>query len=487
MTSRAAGSRQPGIGYPVRGPVPATARGRAQMPEDRGRMPVEGIPVCRTRNTGGAMLRAFLLKHFAEDLAQPPREKEEPVRDPRRNSGVALFMVLAAVSVLSVLATEFTYIAQVNQKMAFDSLDQLKAHYLAKSGMKISLLRLKAYAQVKALIGSMSGGGAGAPAGGGAMSAVPKQLLEQIWSFPFMFPIPTSLPGMSITDKEAIDDFTKNTGLEGQFSAKISSESAKYNLNRILAPFAAEPSASPGPSGAPSTNPNPSPSAGASPNVPTANQPSGGPSAAASFSPDAARKTLNDFLAQILQNKFDTDEDFQSEYRDFRMDDLMDGIVSWADRTYQRRLTPDENVWPAIKQAPFNTVSELHMVSPMNDDIYDLFATSLTVATTPGIDIDTMEETTLRALVPLMTPEEVQKFFTYRDSLDEDNLFKTRGRFLQVPLEQRGVLPRKPVDDRSVQERFGRRKVSRWLRTRPSSGSRFRRRSISRYACSRPG
>ena len=101
------------------------------------------------------------------------------------------------------------------------------------------------------------------------------------------------------------------------------------------------------------------------------------------------------------KNKFDSDQDFQAEYRDFRMEDLMDGIVGWADRSYTRRLQPpSDDPWPTMKQAPFNTVSEMHMIPPMTDELFDLFSTSLTVATTPGIDIDTMEETTLRASRP---------------------------------------------------------------------------------------
>jgi hypothetical protein len=61
------------------------------------------------------------------------------------NRGIAIFMVIASVAALAMLVSEFVYIAQISQSIAFSGLDQTKAHYLAKSGLKLSLLRLKAY------------------------------------------------------------------------------------------------------------------------------------------------------------------------------------------------------------------------------------------------------------------------------------------------------------------------------------------------------
>src|SRR5688500_7686398 len=94
--------------------------------------------------------------------------------------GVALFIVLAAVAILGLLVVEFTYVVQVNQRLAYDAADQLKAHYLAKSAFKISLPRLKAYQHVKGYVDGL----------GDNASMVPKGMLDKIWSFPFRYPIP---------------------------------------------------------------------------------------------------------------------------------------------------------------------------------------------------------------------------------------------------------------------------------------------------------
>ena len=328
-------------------------------------------------------------------LIPAPKKPQEPKSD---ESGIALFMVIAAMTVLSVLVTEFTYVAQVNSRMAFDSLDQIKAHYLAKSGLKLSLLRLKAYSQVSALL---TAGGAGAP-------AIPKSVLEKIWSFPFFYPFPTNLPGMTSGDKDAINAFQKESGLEGNYSAAIESESSKYNLNSILISYAAPvPSATPKPSGSPTPGPSVLP-----------------------FDPAGAEAGLTSHFQEIWDHKLVTDPDYAQEHRDFHIEDLMDNIFAWADVTYQQKSSAGRQIIP-IKKAPFYSVTELHMIYPMDDGLYELFTPGLTAATTPGINVNTMKELVLRAIVPFITDDEVTAFYKFRDSEDEDNNFKAADDFFK--------------------------------------------------------
>ena len=192
-------------------------------------------------------------------MASTPVAKRQmkPGKPPMADqSGIALFMVLAAISILALLTTELTFTSQMNQKLAYDGLDQVQALYLAKSGFKLSLLRLKAYQIVKDQISSMTGGSGSATSGSKA-PAVPQSLINKIWSFPFIFPIPSNLPGMTVGDKDQIDKFQKASGLEGSFTALIESESSKYNLNMILPGFTPSTQPSSSPSGQPSPAPSP--------------------------------------------------------------------------------------------------------------------------------------------------------------------------------------------------------------------------------------
>ena len=308
-------------------------------------------------------------------------------------SGIALFMVLGAVAVLALLITEFAYIASVSQNIAYGNLDQAKAHYLAKSGFKLSLLRLKAYQKVKDLSGAMGGGA--------ASSLVPKAMLEKIWSFPFMYPLPTQIPGLSQTDRDMIAKFQKSSQLEGSFTAVIESESGKMNLNSLIAPFG--PSPSPSPSISPVSTP-----------TPTGSPPP--------FDSAQARQSLELFFQNLITQKSESDSEFASQSRDLRFTDLMDQLIGWVDRTYQRQTSSDRDPIPS-KKAPFYSVSELHNLSLMDDELYDLFAPSLTALPTQGINVNTMKEETLHALIPLMNRDEIKDFFKYRDSPTEGSLF----------------------------------------------------------------
>jgi len=325
----------------------------------------------------------------------------------RDSSGIALFMVIAAVSVLAILVTEFTYIAQISQMIAFGGLDQTQAHYLAKSGLKLSLLRLKAFKQSKAIIASL---GAGA-------NAIPKSVIDKIWSFPFFYPFPTDIPGLGTTEKDAIAKFQKESSLEGKYSAIIESESSKYNLNMILPNFA--PSPVPGPSASPTPNP-PNGSNGTPAGTPNP-VPTG-------FNADEARKSLSDFLSALLNHKILDDPDLADVYRDVRVDELTDTIVSWADRKYERRTSSSHDPVP-MKRAPFYSLTELHMLPNIDDDLYNLFTPNLTAGLTQGINVNTIQKPTLKALLPMMTDDEITEFYKYRDSEDVDNQFQDSDKF----------------------------------------------------------
>lgn len=328
-----------------------------------------------------AWMRAFKLK---------AKKKDE--------SGIALFLVIASMSILAIIATEFTYIAQISQSIAFDGIDQVKAHYLAKTGYKLSLLRLKAYQNIKKTLESS-----------GAGKQVPKAIVERIWNFPFFYPIPKDLPGMTLVQKAEIEKFEKNTALEGSFTANIESDSHRLNLNNILPGFQAP-------------APSPSPSASAQ------------PSPAPSYNANEARQGLYDYFSSLLKNKFEADADFASDYRDFDLNEFMDALLGWSDRSYQRKhVGSHEEI--TSKQAPFYSVTELHMLPEMTDELYDLFGSGLTTTRTAGINVNFVGKETLRALFPEMTQDEVTEFFKYRDSQTEDHFFKTIENFYQYLLK----------------------------------------------------
>lgn len=302
-------------------------------------------------------------------------------------------MVLASVGVLSILVAEFVYVAQVNQRMAYDGIDQLKAHYLAKSGFKLSLLRLKAYKQLKDFVQSQ-----------GLGALVPKSLLDQVWSFPFTYPIPSTIPGLTMTQKDAIEKFQKGSSIDGRFTTIIESESSRFNLNSLVMN-------TPKADASPTPNPTPDGQGGGAPG------PNPTPTASA-FDAEAARKTLTELVVSLFQNKMKGDEEFAEEYRDLIVTDLSDAIIAWADPNYvsQNQRLDRDFPW---KKAPYYSVTELHLLPGMDDALYGVLAPAFTVSPTAGVNVNTVQKEMLHALFPQFTDEETAKFFTDRDPSPE--------------------------------------------------------------------
>lgn len=369
-----------------------------------------------------------------------------PEKKNKAQRGVALFMVLSAVGVLALLVTEFTYIAQISQQMAHDRLDQLQAFYQAKSAMKVSLLRLKAFKYAKDFLKNNSAG----------LPSISNQMLDQIWSFPFIFPLPTTIPGLTGSQKDQINAFQKESGLEGNFSAIIESESSRYNLNSLLAKFAPKKDQKGKEQDKPKGNEEDDKS-DKSEKPDTSAKPSGGQTE--EFNSDAARNSLSDLLFQTLNNKFQADEDFAGEYRDFKLEELVNNIIGWADKTYEVD-TPSMRDSPIpFKKAPFYSITELHMIAPMDDKIYDLFQPVLTVSSTGGINVNTIAEDMLKALVPNLTEEEVDAFFKFRDSKEEDNHFKKADDFFNYLKEKVGYYSNKEDELENFKKKLDERNI----------------------------
>lgn len=124
-------------------------------------------------------------------------------------SGIALFMVLVALALLSVLAVEIRYSSGVDSRISRNLKERLQAHYLAMSAARLSILRLHLYKEVKNL---KSGSGSA------VSEMISDSMLNQIWSSP--------TPPMPFTSmKEVI--------WPGVISSTIESEGSKIPINYL--------------------------------------------------------------------------------------------------------------------------------------------------------------------------------------------------------------------------------------------------------------
>ena len=189
----------------------------------------------------------------------------------RAERGVALLLVLVGLAVLALLAQENRYNAVVEQRMATNARDEMRAHYLAKSGIGLSRLVLRFQKQMDAiqipnimgmlgpLLGGLGGGAPGAPGAnplGGAAGAQPQSMSIQLWRMAKidchmlqqmvpeedpkkggLGPKPSSSKKFDFDDENpdlaASQKSRKFGGFEGCFDTVITDEEERINLNKL--------------------------------------------------------------------------------------------------------------------------------------------------------------------------------------------------------------------------------------------------------------
>lgn len=125
----------------------------------------------------------------------------------RQERGIAMLLVLIGIAVLALVANEVRYNSVVELRLATNQRDELRAHYLAKSGINLSRLMLRFQKQVDSIqlpnlggllssltgaggpLASLLGGGAAGGAnplaalagGAGAAGGAPSTMSIQLW------------------------------------------------------------------------------------------------------------------------------------------------------------------------------------------------------------------------------------------------------------------------------------------------------------------
>lgn len=92
------------------------------------------------------MRRFFSQKTARRHPAPPP--SPPGVRRDRRTRGVALIIAIISITLLTVVATEFAYNTRVDLQLAANQRDEVRAYYMARSGISLGRLLLRFQKQV---------------------------------------------------------------------------------------------------------------------------------------------------------------------------------------------------------------------------------------------------------------------------------------------------------------------------------------------------
>ncbi|RKG99855.1 type II secretion system protein GspK [Corallococcus carmarthensis] len=164
----------------------------------------------------------------AVNPAPPPSPAE---RKHRRSRGVALIIALVSITLLTVVATEFAYNSRVDLQLAANQRDEVRAYYMARSGLSLGRLLLRFQKQVDqtpipnpasllgALGGMLGGGGtAGAGGAGGAAAFQPQSLNIQLWK-------------LARVDCHMLKGLVKSDGAQGEDGRPAETEPVQVDPN----------------------------------------------------------------------------------------------------------------------------------------------------------------------------------------------------------------------------------------------------------------
>lgn len=314
-----------------------------------------------------------------------------------------MMMALGTMLVLGILAAELVYQTEVYNSTVFHVRDELRAKLLARSGLRLAQLQIHAANKARSKIKSLGG------ATGGAVS---ESLADQIWQTPLILP-PPPIEGLGVAETQALEAFQKSLGIDGAVSVSITGESDRLNLNQLVWVSKEQ-------SKAPNTGGNTGGASGGT-RVDTNQQ---------ALTPEKRKEMLEstkanfvEVLQQILDQKRQEDDAFRERYATVTAETLLGHLIAWMDpetrqdgdnrakEDYYARVEPSPY---ALKNAPLASESELHMVNGFDDELVKLFSEHFTVQQTGSLNVNKASPTLIRALIPELGPDEVQRIVEKR-------------------------------------------------------------------------
>ncbi|MBI4042247.1 MAG: general secretion pathway protein GspK [Deltaproteobacteria bacterium] len=279
--------------------------------------------------------------------------------DRSNERGIALFLVLMTVAMISVVLIEILYTTNVQRFSTQNVGDGTKAYYLAKTGIYMGMLELKIHDTLSKspIIKQALGDNAA--------------LLDLIWQLGFSYPPPFSA-AEGITEKMAVESIQKKSNIDGTIVATIEDLSSKINLNLLAE--------------------------------------------------EKTRKPILAQLTNLLIGEKARNENFAKKYVNLNAEELVNNIADYIDFDGERIQGGDEDALysgSSIVQLPLNrpfvTISQVRGVKGIDEGLYQFFSSHCTVFGAQGINVNTASAALLQSISTELAEEDLQKILDRRN------------------------------------------------------------------------
>ena len=258
---------------------------------------------------------------------------------------------------LSFIAVEVSHDTSIDYIISSREYHKLRAYYVAKSGLELSLLRIALYKKANIAID-------GLPANLPIPKGQVKGLLNRIWTIPFNWPF-TFPATLSNVDRQGIEAVTQESLLEDvKYETKTETEGSKIDLSSFA------------------------------------------------YGKPALTNAVKQQLINLFRNYLDTLEE-ESPLEDVDYEQVVENIQDWVDsdtRTTNNRTEAslyEEEDFPPNRA--FRTLEELRMVSGVTNDVFNFLLPHITVYGVAGINPNNASDEILKSIHPDITDQVVER------------------------------------------------------------------------------
>jgi type II secretory pathway component PulK len=320
----------------------------------------------------------------------------------KNQKGIAMLMALMAMTLLGILIANLVYETEVYHRIVYNQLDQVRTRALAKSGLKLGLLQLSA--AKKAL-------------SKGKQFNLDASLTDRIWQTPIILPAPVPKT-LSPLEKKALEEFNTKLNLGGRVSTTITGESDRLNINQLVwLPSEEKPS-----------------TGGNNPSTPPPTTPTGDPKEKLK----ATREAYVEIVNEILRTKSQEDEAFRLKYSGVTGEIIIGNILAYIDpnTSMDGDNRPKEEYYSSLsprplspKNAPLFNISELSSIKGIDDELANLLSQHFTTLITKGVNVNTVSPKVLAAIMPELSPTDIEKIVQRRSDDNLGGAFKSAEDF----------------------------------------------------------
>jgi type II secretory pathway component PulK len=346
----------------------------------------------------------------------------------RNQNGVAIIMVMTAVTILTFLMAEFTFDVKLNKIKTYNYQDKLKARLTAESGLHFAMAKLRIYQEGRNLIEKNEN----------LKKIVNPSDLEAPVVMPFVFPIPIPKNSNVIT-RNALQEFSKNTVLEGELTVSVQPVKGFLNPNNMRIKIKKDKDKE---------------------KDTRADEDDDDDEDTSKTDPHLyIEKKLVETLTRAIQQKSEEDDDFNSLYANVNPELLIKELKFYvsdpknfndAERAEIEGMYLAKDIAP--KHAPLTSLDELYLLEGWDDAIVDLIKDQLTVHEVAVISLNELTKDQLELIFPDITPVQTEEFFKHRDGDPDKKIepkeFKSADDFKQLIVNKLAV-----VDDTSYTKR----------------------------------